>query len=301
MANPPVAPILLIAFNRPDLTRIVLSRIREQRPAQLWVAVDGPRDDVGTDETLVEAVRAICDEEIDWRCDVKRRYHATNQGCLMAVSGAISWFLDDAGAGIIIEDDCLPHPTFFPYAATLLRKYEHDPAVMHIGGTNALAPVRRPWSYYFSRYTRIWGWATWRRAWRHFDATLSFWPDVKAAGAHRPHLPIEDERILWEARWDSIYEGRRDTWDDSWFLCRLLHGRAVVPTVNLVSNLGFREDAVHTKDASSDRAARACQPMAFPLTHPSSREPDEELDRLFYEACVRPWVPARPHATDPPS
>lgn len=300
-SGPFQTPVLLIAFNRPDLTRVVLNRIAEVRPARMWVTVDGPRAGVEEDGELVAHVRSIVDEEVDWPCDLRRLYHTQNQGCLMGVSRAISWFLGEARSGIILEDDCLPDLSFFPYAEALLRHYDDDPEVMHIGGTNPLLPGRRPWSYYFSRYNRIWGWATWDRAWAHFDASLSAWPAVKASRAHEQHLPIEAERSLWESRWDSIYAGRRDTWDHTWFLCRLLHGRAIVPTVNLVSNLGFRDDAVHTKDPRSELAARECQEMQFPLLHPPTRLPDEELDQRFYEEYVRPWVTTdRPLVDRPP-
>lgn len=283
-------PVLLVAFNRPDLTRIVLDRIREIEPVALWVAVDGPRNDVHQDGPLVEEVRAIIDDEIDWHCKVSRLYHTQNQGCPLTVSGAVSWFLGQSGRGIILEDDCLPDLTFFAYAAALLEYYANEPDVMHIGGENYLAAGQRPWSYYFTRYNRIWGWATWARAWAHFDITLSSWPAVKAARAHQQHLPIDAERILWERRWDTICDGKGDVWEHAWFLARLLHGRAIAPTVNLVSNIGFRHDALHTKDPQSEVAGRATQPMRFPLVHPPTRDPDVELDRQAYEKFIRPWV-----------
>jgi hypothetical protein len=282
-------PILFLVFNRPDLTEIVLERIRSIRPKRLFICADGPRAEVATDGPLVAQVRQLV-ERIDWPCEVEKRYHEINQGCLPAVSNGISWFFEHVERGIIIEDDCLPDPTFFPYCQALLERYADREEVMHIGGTNPLPPYLQSTSFYFSKYNRIWGWATWRRAWQHFDATLSFWPEVKAKGAHERFFDDPLERQYWESRWDQIYAGARDTWDYQWFLCRLLHGIAIVPMANLVSNLGFRLDAVHTKDPNSVLAQRPCFPLPEPLQYPSEVRVDTHLDTRFYEAFVKPRV-----------
>jgi hypothetical protein len=280
-------PILFLIFKRPDLTQIVFERIRSLRPRRLFIAADGPRADVSSDLALVAEARRVV-ERIDWPCSVERLYRETNHGCLLAVTGAIDWFFERVEAGIILEDDCLPDPTFFPYCAALLERYAADERVMHVGGTNPLPPYLRPESYFFSKYNRIWGWATWRRAWRFFDATLSFWPEMKARGEHARFFPDPVERRYWESRWDLIAAGARDMWDHQWFLCRLLRGVAVVPMANLVSNLGFRADAVHTTDGTSSLAARPTFPLAEPLRHPAGVLVDEELDARFLNEFAKP-------------
>src|SRR5437763_494946 len=113
-------PILFLIFNRPDLTEIVFERIRAVRPRRLFIAADGPRPEVAADRALVAEARRVVGR-IDWPCSVERLFHDTNRGCLLAVSGAIDWFFEHVDAGIILEDDCLPDPTFFPYCAALLE------------------------------------------------------------------------------------------------------------------------------------------------------------------------------------
>ncbi|GAA1951069.1 hypothetical protein [Kitasatospora viridis] len=282
-------PVLLIAFNRPDLTSIALDRLRQIRPRRVYLAVDGPRPGTPGDERLVTEVRRRLESGIDWPSDVVSRFAERNQGCMLGVSNAIDWFFRHVDQGIILEDDCLPDPSFFPYAAELLERYAADDDVMHIGGTNPLPPGLRPHSYYFSKYNHIWGWATWRRAWQHYDVSLADWPDVKARRTHHAFFPDDTERRMWERRWDAVRAGEsRDNWDYQWFFARLLRGMAIVPAVNLVSNIGFRRDATHTRNTGDEEAALPCLTMRQPLVHPAGKEIDTELDTRYFERHVYP-------------
>ncbi|MGW5867323.1 hypothetical protein ACWFRJ_34795 [Streptomyces sp. NPDC055239] len=280
-------PVLFVAYHRTDLAPVLMDRIREVRPAKLFIAMDGPKSDVPGDDLAVAEVRRIIEEKIDWPCEVQRRYGDKNQGCKVNVAGAIDWFFEHVEAGIIIEDDTLADVSFFSFAEELLNRYADDSEVMHIGGTHYLEPHLRPESYYFSKYNTIWGWATWRRAWQHYDMWISDWPEIVKSGVLAEHFPDPTERELWEGRWGRIYEGKgQDDWDYQWFLICLLRGKAIIPTANLVTNLGFRADATHTADPGHEFAALACDELTWPLTHPATKDRDRDLDERIFEQLV---------------
>jgi hypothetical protein len=165
--------VLLTGFNRPDAIARVLDAVRRYRPATLFVAMDGPRiDRPGEAERCAAARGAVA--AVDWPCEVEYLLRNENLGCRRAMAEAIDWFFDHVEDGIIIEDDCLPSPGFFPFVESLLDRYRDDERVAMISGTNVLRKWRpRGESYFFGSYGAVWGWATWRRAWQHADTRLA--------------------------------------------------------------------------------------------------------------------------------
>ena len=123
-----------MVFNRPDTTKQVFETIRKARPAQLFVAADGPRENRPDEAEKCAEVRRIVDNGIDWDCKVHRLYRDKNLGCKIACSSAIDWFFEHVDEGIILEDDTLPHPTFFQFCEELLKRYRDDERIMLISG-----------------------------------------------------------------------------------------------------------------------------------------------------------------------
>ena len=181
-AEPPFSvntPVLFLIFNRPETTEIVFSVIRKAEPPRLYVAADGPRPDYPNDAESCEIVRAIA-TDVNWDCKVKTLFRDQNLGCKLAASKAIDWFFEQELEGIILEDDCLPDQSFFWFCQELLGKYRDDTRIMHIGGTNfQFGKERTKYSYYFSRYAHVWGWASWRRAWKFYDVEMKNWRDCR--------------------------------------------------------------------------------------------------------------------------
>ena len=174
-------PVVLIAFNRPHLTRRTLATIRGARPDHLFLVADGPRGDRPGEDDLCRAVRAEL-EKVDWPCKVERRFSDVNLGCEANVELGLDWVFSQVEEAIILEDDCIPDPTFFPFCEELLAKYSSDERIWHIAGNSHWVPTELfdGRSYAFSTYASVWGWATWRRAWQahrssfprdHGDAT----------------------------------------------------------------------------------------------------------------------------------
>jgi hypothetical protein len=287
--------VLFLVFNRPDLTRQVFARIRQARPAQLFIAADGPRFDRPGEETLCRQTRAVV-EEIDWDCEIHTLFREQNLGCKHAVSSAITWFFGYVKEGIILEDDCLPDPTFFPFCAELLERYRSDGSIMAISGDNFQQGRRRtPCSYYFSQYNHIWGWATWRRAWKYYDGDMEHWPSLRDTSWLQDILGDERVARYWHCIFDRAYAGEINSWDYPWtYSCWAQNGLTILPEVNLVSNIGFDERATHTRAASPDVADLPTLAMEFPLCHPPLVVRHWEADLFTFEAVLQPTPTRQP-------
>ncbi len=275
-------PLLMIAFNRPEKTQRVFEAVRAAAPRRLYVAADGPRPHVPSDPDRCALTRTLL-ENVDWPCEVQRLYQTSNLGCKRGVGSAIDWFLAHEESGIILEDDCLPSPDFFPLCAELLERYRESPEVMMIGGHNPLGLWEQSEaSYVFTRTTPIWGWATWRRAWAQYDAAMARWDESEARAVVRSRMPATEYRITSQ-RFDSVYEGRLDTWDFGWAFAILLNqGVSVMPTGNLVSNIGFDSEATHTRRPSLQEGAVRTYRLESPIRHPATTTPDDRFERALY-------------------
>ncbi|MFT3829750.1 MAG: hypothetical protein QM691_08610 [Opitutaceae bacterium] len=240
-------PILFLVFNRPEVTARVFATIREARPTRLFVAADGPRADRAGEAALCEKTRQLA-TAVDWPCTVTTLFHSENRGCGRAVSEAITWFFEHVQEGIILEDDCLPHPDFFPFCAAMLSRYRDNPRVLTISGDHFLPRgFDTQASHYFSKYVQIWGWATWRRTWQAYDFSLSSIPEGDWQKIIQTTCPLRIESGYWSEVFRALRAGGIDTWDfQLLFSCWKQTGLHVVPRHNLISNLGYGPDATHT-------------------------------------------------------
>jgi predicted O-methyltransferase YrrM len=304
-------PVLFIIFNRPAVTRRVFQAIRQARPAKLYVAADGPRAQVPGDAAACAETRRIL-EGIDWECEVKLLFREKNLGCKVAVSTALDWFFLREEEGIVLEDDCLPDPSFFGYCSELLERYRDVERVMMISGDNfQYGRVRGEGSYYFSRFSHIWGWASWRRAWSRYDVSMGGLPRYLERDRIAEIVERQEERDYWLHSFVRCYQGEIDTWDYQWTFSMWEHdGVSILPNVNLVTNIGFGPDAVHCQNADSLLANLPVRPIGD-LRHPSRVEPDREADRFTFDytylgktdasgAIVVPeQIPQDPQGTEP--
>jgi len=273
------APVLVLAFNRPAATERALAALRAAGPERVFFAVDGPRPDRQGEAASVARVHSLV-EQLDWGCTVETLFRPQNLGCKLAVSQAIAWFFSHVEAGIILEDDCVADPSFFPYAAELLARFADDERVLMVSGDNfQQARGRTNYSYYFSRYAHIWGWASWRRAWRLYDYDMRAWPQRRDGDWLVKFLGNRMAAAYWSAIFEDTYRNRNTSWAYRWMFCVWLHGGlTILPNVNLVSNIGFADTATHTRERNHRFAALPTQPMAFPLRHPPSVVRDARAD-----------------------
>lgn len=267
---PCTTPIVFIIFNRPAATRQVFNAIRAARPQQLYIIADAPRPDHPDDIAKCVATRAIV-EEIDWDCQVFKNYADRNLGCGLRVSSGLDWVFDRVESAIILEDDCLPDPTFFTYCTELLAYYNDDEQIVHISGNNFQFGQRRgEASYFYSHYAHMWGWATWRRAWRHYDYTIANWSDLRSTDWLDARLDTPAAVANWREIFDRMYDAKIDTWDYQWtFACWQNNGLCIHPQADLVSNIGFTSDGTHTV-RPNQFANLPLGKVQFPLKHPAA-------------------------------
>lgn len=244
---PECPPVLLIVFNRPDTTIKVFERIREVRPKYLYVGADGPRPHIGGEAAKCEEARNVI-QNVDWPCTVKTLFRQENLGCRRAVSESITWFFEDVESGIILEDDCLPDSSFFDYCVTLLDRYKNDERIMCVSGDNFQnGHVRGDGDYYFSIFPHCWGWATWRRAWKHYDHEMSTWPIFKEQNGCKSLLPHTSDIKRFQNIFQDVADGLIDSWGYVWqYSCWAQNGITCLPQKNLVQNIGFSSDATRT-------------------------------------------------------
>ena len=291
MTSPQIhPPVLFLVFNRPEPTQKVFEMIRKASPRRLYIAADGPRQDVSTDLESCEKVRNVVGQ-VDWPCEVETLFRDKNLGCGRAVSSAIDWFFDKETEGIILEDDCLPAASFFGYCQELLEYFRDEMRVMHISGYNPL-PQQDPHSesYYFSRYPGVWGWATWRRAWKSYDFSMQRLSEFCADTENDYGYNLPDERTARIKVFKETQAGKIDTWDYQWaFALRFNGGLCARPFVSMISNLGLGEEATHTKSAKAFTGNNESREINLPLVHPKLIQPNKAKDiELFEKIISRP-------------
>jgi len=283
MINQFETPILLIVFNRIDTTQRVFNEIRKQQPKFLYIAADGPRPNKVGEAEKSQQVRDIV-KQIDWECELKTLFSETNLGCAKGPAKAITWFFENVEQGIILEDDCVPHPDFFTYCEDLLSRYCNNEQIMLISGDNFQNGQKRgDFSYYFSAYSNSWGWASWRRAWANYDFYLDNYslPDFKKA--IKPYFSIWNERQVWIDKFLCMKKRGYMAWDYQFsFHVWKNQGLCILPNVNLISNIGFGSDATHKFDSDSLGINLNTQSI-LPLKHPVNQEINIDADHYYYQ------------------
>jgi len=285
-------PILFLIFNREDTTRQVFEAIRRQKPKYLFIAADGARKNKpGEIETCVR-VRDIV-TQIDWDCELKTLFREENLGCKIAVSKAITWFFEQVEQGIILEDDCLPDPSFFTYCEELLLRYKDDDRIGHISG-NCFNPhlIPKELSYDFCSFSHIWGWATWKRVWKNYDVNFSYWTESQK-NKNRSLFKNFREKIYFSSFISDTLKGKNriNTWDVQYsYMLRVQNQLAIYPAVNLVTNIGlFSENATHTVSKKTSKLFVLSKPILFPLKHPKYFLPNRQIDDWTFKNKYFSW------------
>ena len=276
------SPILLIVFNRPVQTKKVFEEIAALKPKQLFIGADGSRDGHEGDTRNCPLVRAIV-SEVNWDCDVQYLFQERNLGCKNAVTAAIDWFFDKVPAGIILEDDCLPNASFFNYCANLLEKYKDDEQVMHISGTNFQPfDFNLATDYYFSKIIHVWGWASWSRAWKKYEKELVYYNKQELKKWFKQNQFNSGSLKYWDHAFTMVKNQKIDTWDYQWTHCLWKNnGLAIIPKLNLVSNIGFGNDATHTDKGAESYANLPTYALNVNL-HPESRQVNSNADSYTF-------------------
>lgn len=247
-------PILFLVFNRFEEAKRVFKEIKRIKPKLLFIASDGPRINKPGEKEIVEKIRTYLLKNITWRCKVKKLFRDENLGCGRAVSEAINWYFDNVKEGIILEDDCLPSQSFFIFCQEMLKIYRKDERVASIFGMNAI-PWKGKESYKFHIAIGLWGWASWRRAWKEI-----YFPEQEHMKGTNPKKYIREifpnivERINFGKKYLDHVNGRVDTWEFPWQLGIIRRGKLnIIPRENLISNIGLGEGFTNTQSNTIDK------------------------------------------------
>lgn len=274
-------PVAFLIFKRPDTTEKVFEAIRQAKPPKLLVVADGPRSHKPGEAEKCQATREII-KRVDWDCEVSTNYSDVNLGCKKRVASGLDWVFDNVEEAIILEDDCLPHPTFFPFCEELLERYRDDNRIAVISGQNVqFSGKRTDYSYYFSRYNHCWGWASWRRAWQHFDYEMKLWPLVRDNGWLKDILKDDSSVKFWTQIFQNTYDGKINSWAYRWnFSCWIQNYLSILSNVNLISNIGYGNVGTNTKKTLSVYSKLATEELELPLQHPPFVIQDTKSDKF---------------------
>lgn len=287
-------PILFIAFNRPEHTRRVLEEIVKAKPKDLYVFQDGAREGNVNDTVKCAEVRQVIENLTSGGGIVLHTYYSEkNLGCGAGPMTGIGWFFSQVEMGIVMEDDCLPHPDFFGYCEELLEKYKDDDKVLFISSTLYNNKWQCEASYDFSHYMVTGAWAGWRRTWQGFDLDLK---DLDAKAFRKHVLQLTENR--GEANWwySIVKEIQQDTTKKSyWDFQMQIHlfrnsALTIHPQRNLISNIGFDQEGTHTLSNYDNRGNKPVYPI-LPLTHPKDKNVDKKRDAYCWaKAQSKGWL-----------
>ena len=276
-------PVLFLTFNRIKTAKLVFNEIKKSKPPRLYVASDGPRMSVDGEDKKVSQLREYILSNIDWDCEIYTLFNNTNKGCKIAVSNAVNWFFESEEMGIVLEDDCLPSESFFRYCQDLLYRYQYDERIYLITGYNK----QNKWKdyqndYFFSNLGGIWGWASWRRAWTHYDVNLSDIEEFIEQGGFQNSLGTELGNLKQEMIFNSVKRDNVDTWAMQWGYARHKNNALTcIPSKSLIRNIGFGEDATHTFGVNLDGVTE--HEITFPLRINNFVVSDESYDNLLFK------------------
>lgn len=277
-------PILLTIFNRPDLSARLWTEIRKIKPSILYVAADGPRTGNKNDERLCEKTRQIITQGINWNCNLKLLFRKKNLGCGRAMSSAITWFFKNVSEGIILEDDCLPHPDFFPYCNKLLERYRNEDRIFMISGNGVSDNYGQKikTDYIFTQIPSAWGWATWRRSWEKYDFRLNKLESFKQYGNIEKIFSKIDYQKYWLNYFNEIKYDGLNNWDYQLaFAAFKSKGLCIRPRYNLVSNLGIQAGNGTIKSAVPKTGLKI-------NNFPNKIEADKQADEMIMHLLISP-------------
>jgi len=240
------APVLLLAYNRPEKLSQLIQRIRVLRPSVLLVSVDGPKISKPGDKDLVLATQKII-QSIDWDVKIETRFREENIGLRLAVQDSVNWAISQYGKVIVIEDDAVPGPQLLDFFNFNLQKFADDQKVMHVSGYNVVPPqnLLSETGSRFSRYPESFAWATWERAWKHYDENLT-WGLESSVRDIAKITGSTTSALRWKLNFHDAAAGRIGSWAYRWISSMWSqNGTTVAPNRNLLSYSGF-DEGTHT-------------------------------------------------------
>lgn len=270
--------VLLIFFARPDTFEKVFEKVRAAKPKQLFLACDGPREGRPEDIEKTAACKKIA-ENIDWDCEVHRRYSEVNLGCGEGPQQAITWAFSHTESLVVLEDDCVPHDSFFPYMSEMLAHYRDDTRIGVISGFNHFADWDcGDYSCFYAKMGPLAGaWGSWKRVWQGYDYALQSVNDPLIQRLLQGEITFSRAKKgklkVWQKTAARVENGEKlSYWDHQFLYLKYMQSYlAVVPRFSLVSNIGLGDGATHSVSTGNPMPTIFFAPerhLEFPLKYP---------------------------------
>lgn len=283
-----INPVLLIVFNRPEGVSKIVDVLRRLKVERLYVAADAPRD--GNDDDVIKCKQVLnIFNEIDWPCSIKYKINEVNRGSWLTIPMAVDWFFANEPQGIVLEDDCIPSVSFFRFCDVMLKRYEDDPHIMWINGSNlGWNSNKEMGDYFYSRFAISWGWATWRRSWKMFESYRYGSP-----GRRKTRMIIREmfpKSWMQRCYWGSVfrYAYSLQNWDFRWQLAMwAAGGLSCTPKFNQISNVGFDNTGVHGGNVFDPRGNIKVFDLPDVIKSPKVICKNEELDKYLSNFLYR--------------
>lgn len=274
-------PVTLIIFNRPNITKKLIDSLRAIKPKKLFIIADGPRSNKSNDHIKCKQTREIIDS-IDWECEIKKNYASTNLGCKQRISSGLDWVFEEVEETIILEDDCIPSPIFFSYCEFMLKKYKNNSLVMSIEGTRVTEDYKVLGVDEISKYAGLWGWATWKESWSKIDL------DFKTYNYKSKYHLFKSLGITHFLTYNRLFElckqDKIDSWGYAWIYSILKEeGYVVLPSNNLIENVGFGNDSTHTTNNDSKLSKLNISKESIVLSNNNEMHLNSDYDKEYFE------------------
>ena len=287
-------PILILGYNRPFHIKKLITSLKKIQPKKIYVSLDGSKKNTKD----INKCKLVKDEieRINWNCLIKKNYNLNNLGCKKSVSNGINWFFKNNNFGIILEDDCIPNLTFFNFCKKINEVHRDNEKIFAISGSNFFNK-KIEGDYFYSKYNHCWGWASWRRAWKHYDNSLSFWNKWKNSDNWKTFHKNKIERRYWEKIFNELKKGKIDSWAYTW-TCSVWkkNGLTIIPKKNLIKNIGFDINATNSLKEEQKHLKTYSIKFKKNLKGPKNLEPLEFNDTFVFNNHFQgkyylwPWI-----------
>lgn len=286
-------PVLMVTFRRYELTKKIFEEVKKVKPKKLFILSDGPRENSKDDAIEINKVRGIF-QNIDWDCEVKTLFREKNLGLKENLVSGINWFFENVEEGIIIEDDVFPSQSFFWFCQQMLEKYRNDTRIMHITGYKLKESdgKEKVSTYFFTQFPNVWGWATWRRAWKLNNPDMVGFEKFREQKQVRNIFNGRNMQKYYDKLFQEVHAGKIVTWDYQWFYSVFTnHGLVVRPYECLTQNLGFAEDNATNTSVKMDTSQDMNE--ISEIVHPDFVIPvlrDKDDDKAHFSLVYGPLI-----------
>ncbi|MBR1769188.1 MAG: hypothetical protein IJ748_01875 [Bacteroidales bacterium] len=276
-------PVLFIIFNNISFIKRCFAPIRDYRPNKLFIACDGARKDRVGELEKINEVRDYVLTSVDWDCEVKTMFLDTNIGPAKAIHSFLKWYFSFVDYGIILEHDCLVHRDFFDFCAEMLIRYKDNKDIYTVSGYNVLGKSNVKNSYFFTYTQQLWAWGAWKRTVEDYDIYLKDYSLEEFERNADKVLKFKHEKQAFKEKFLSMKKQGYNTWDIQLLFYTWRHGgKNIEPKCNLVSNIGFVSDSLHSKNTNSFLSNNETYPI-LPLSHPTDTEVNDEEEEKIYK------------------